>query len=140
MENNVESGIDMNSSSDLPDDFSSPERITKTKLTPRTLVYDDIDGDEMPPMIRRRTLGAFAKNNNNNDEADKLSMDDDDDTSKFRYQTKQNKTKKAIYLIEHNQTYCQICCFLIVRKSNDTTIAASKFNAIENAFGIAAIS
>lgn len=71
----------MNTSSDLPDDFSSPERITTTKLTPRALVYDDIDGDEMPAMIRRRTLGAFAKNNNNNDDGDKSSMDDDEDTS-----------------------------------------------------------
>lgn len=83
MDQNAESGIDMNSSSDLPDDFSSPERITTTKLTPRALVYDDIDGDEMPAMIRRRTLGAFAKNNNNNDDGDKSSMEDDDDTSKF---------------------------------------------------------
>lgn len=83
METNAESGIDMNSSSDMPDDFSSPERqITKTKLTPRTLVYDDIDGDEMPAMIKRRTLGAFAKNNNNNDDGDKSSLDDDDDASK----------------------------------------------------------
>lgn len=74
----------MNSSSDMPDDFSSPERATKTKLTPRSLVYDDIDGDEMP-MIQRRTLGAFAKNNNNNDDGDKSrrsSVDDDDDASK----------------------------------------------------------
>lgn len=83
MGQNAESGIDMNSSSDMPDDFSSPERITTTKLTPRTLVYDDMDGDEMPPMIRRRTLGAFAKNNNNNDDGDKSSLDDDDDTSKL---------------------------------------------------------
>lgn len=83
MESNAESGIDMNSSSDMLDDFSSPERqITKTKLTPRTLVYDDIDGDEVPPMIRRRTLCAFAKNNNNNDDGDKSSLDDDDDASK----------------------------------------------------------
>lgn len=79
MENNAESGIDMNSSSDMPDDFSSPERqITKTKLTPRTLVYDDIDGDEMPAMIRRRTIGPFVKNNNNNEDGDKSSLDDDD--------------------------------------------------------------
>lgn len=87
MENNAESGVDMNSSSDLPDDFSSPERITKTKLTPRTLTYDDIDGDEMPAMIRRRTLGAFTKHNNNNDDGDKSSMEteDDDDTSKHCY-------------------------------------------------------
>lgn len=85
MDQNAESGIDMNSSSDMPDDFSSPERITTTKLTPRALVYDDMDGDDMPAMIRRRTLGAFAKssNNNNNDDGDKSSMDDDDDTSKF---------------------------------------------------------
>lgn len=83
MESNAESGIDMNSSSDMPDDFSSPERqITKTKLTPRTLVYDDIDGDEMPAMNKRRTLGAFVKNNNNNDDGDKSSLDDDDDASK----------------------------------------------------------
>lgn len=76
----------MNSSSDLPDDFSSPERITTTtKITPRSLVYDDMDGDEMPAMIRRRTLGAFAKNNNNNDDGDK-SMDDDDDTRKCCWQ------------------------------------------------------
>ncbi|XP_055303329.1 wee1-like protein kinase [Sitodiplosis mosellana] len=81
MDQNAESGIDMNSSSDMPDDFSSPERITTTKLTPRTLVYDDIDGDEISSMIRRRTLGAFAKNNNNNDnDGDKSSLDDDDDT------------------------------------------------------------
>lgn len=73
----------MNTSSDLLDDFSSPERITTTKLTPRALVYDDIDGDEMPAMIRRRTLGALAKTNNNNiDDGDKSSLDDDDDTSK----------------------------------------------------------
>lgn len=84
MDQNAESGIDMNSSSDMLDDFSSPERITTTKLTPRTLVYDDIDGDEMPAMIRRRTLGAFAKNNNNNDnDGDKSSLDDDDDISKL---------------------------------------------------------
>lgn len=82
MDRNAESGIDMNSSSDLPDDFSSPERITTTKLTPRALVYDD-DGDDMPAMIRRRTLGAFAKNNNNNDDGDKSPMDDDDDTSEY---------------------------------------------------------
>lgn len=75
--------MNMNSSSDLADDFSSPERITTTKLTQRALVYDDIDGDEMPTMIRRRTLGAFAKNNNNNDDGDKSSLDDDDDTSKL---------------------------------------------------------
>lgn len=88
MANNVESGIDMNSSSDLPDDFSSPERMTTaTKITPRALVYDDMDGDEMPAMIRRRTLGAFAKNNNNNDDGDKSSMDDDDDTRKYRLKT-----------------------------------------------------
>lgn len=80
MENNAESGIDMNSSSDMPDDFSSPERqINKTKLTPRTLVYDDMDGDEMPAMIRRQTIGAFVKHNNNNDEGDKSSLDDDDE-------------------------------------------------------------
>lgn len=84
MDQNAESGIDMNSSSDMPDDFSSPERIPTTKLTPRALVYDDIDGDEMPAMIRRRAIGAFAKNNNNNDnDADKSSLDDDDDTSKL---------------------------------------------------------
>lgn len=84
MDQNAESGIDMNSSSDMPDDFSSPERIiTTTKLTPRALVYDDMDGDDMSAMIKRRTLGAFAKNNNNNDDGDKSPMDDDDDTSKF---------------------------------------------------------
>lgn len=83
MEQNAESGIDMNSSSDLPDDFSSPERIATNKLTPRTLYYDDIDGDEMPVMIRRPTLGAFAKNNNNNDDGDKSSLDDDDDMSEY---------------------------------------------------------
>ena len=84
MESNAESGIDMNSSSDMPDDFSSPERqITKTKLTPRTLTYDDIDGDEMPAMIRRRTLGAIVRNNNNNDDGDKSSIDDDDDASEW---------------------------------------------------------
>lgn len=81
---NAESGIDMNSSSEMQEDFSSPERITKaSKLTPRALIYDDIDGDEMPAMIRRSTLGAFTKNNNNNDDGDKSSIDDDDDASKL---------------------------------------------------------
>lgn len=81
----------MNSSSDMPDDFSSPERIPTTKLTPRALVYDDIDGDEMPAMIRRRAIGAFAKNNNNNDnDADKSSLDDDDDISKLTQNTKRS--------------------------------------------------
>lgn len=81
MENCAESGIDMNSSSDMPDDFSSPERqISKTKLTPRTLIYEDeIDGDDMPAMIRRQTLGAFVQNNNNNDESDKSPLTDDED-------------------------------------------------------------
>lgn len=88
MEFNVESGIDMNSSSDLREGFSSPECITTTtKLTPRALVYDDIDGDtdDMSGMIRRRTLGAFAKNNNNNniEDGDKSSLDEDEDGSKF---------------------------------------------------------
>lgn len=83
MDYNTESGIDtspeMNSSTV---DFSSPERLTTTtKLTPRALVYDDVDGDEMPSMIRRRTINAFAKNNNNNDDGDKLSLEDEDETS-----------------------------------------------------------
>lgn len=84
MGRNAKSGIDMNSSSEMQEDFSSPERINKSsKLTPRTLIYDDIDGDDASAMIRRRTLGAFAKNNNNNDDGDKSSLDDDDDTSKL---------------------------------------------------------
>lgn len=79
----AESGIDLNSSIEMQED-SSPERITKpSKLTPRALIYDDIDGDEMSAMIRRRTLGAFTKNNNNNDDGDKSSIDDDDDTGKL---------------------------------------------------------
>lgn len=91
-----ENGVDMNSSNEITHEFSSPERIP-TKLTPRALVYDDIDGDidETTPqlgLIRRRTHVPFTKNNNNNnsnhnnnnnDEADKSSMDEDDDTSKF---------------------------------------------------------
>lgn len=84
MDNNTESGIEtspeMNTSAT---DFSSPERITlTTKLTPRALVYDDIDGDEMPTMIRRRAINAFAKNNNNNDDGDKSSLEDEEETGK----------------------------------------------------------
>lgn len=93
--NRAESGIDMNSSNEMLQEFSSPERITSTKLTPRALVYDDIDGegDDMPSMIRRRPLGPFSRHNNNNknhtnnnknhDDADKSSMDEDDDTSEY---------------------------------------------------------
>lgn len=55
MDQNAESGVDMNSSSDMIDDFSLPERITTTRLTPRTLCYDDIDDDEVPAMIQRAT-------------------------------------------------------------------------------------
>lgn len=90
--NQIESGIDMNSSNELIQHLSSPERSTTTKLTPRALVYDDIDGegDEMPCMIRRRIHAPFSSTNNNNinnnnnniDDADK-SIDDDDDTSEF---------------------------------------------------------
>lgn len=84
---NVESGID--TSSDMNSstvDYSSPERInTTTKLTPRALVYDDVDVDDMPSMIRRRTMNAFAKNNNNNDDGDKSSIDDEEGTIKIIY-------------------------------------------------------
>lgn len=90
-----ESGIDMNSSNEMLQEFSSPERLTTTKLTPRALVYDDIDGegDDMLGMIRRRILGPFSRDNNNSknhnnnnnshnaDDADKSSMDEDEDTS-----------------------------------------------------------
>lgn len=70
-------------------DFASPERLpTTTKLTPRALVYDDVDGDEMPSMIRRRTINAFAKNNNNNDDGDKSSLEDEEDTSEYEVPTR----------------------------------------------------
>lgn len=74
----------MNSSSDMPEDFSSPERIVPAnKLTPRTLTYDD---DDLSAMIRRRPCDSFSKSarshhNNNNDTDDKSSVDDDDDAA-----------------------------------------------------------
>lgn len=138
MATNVESGIDMNSSSDLPDDFSSPERIpTATKITPRALVYD-IDVDEMPAMIRRRTLGAFAKNNNNNEthDCDKTSMDDDDETSKL-ISSRLADFGRTFF----NWNFMEFFQLLwIFRRPNGEAIATNHTDAVKNALGIATVS
>lgn len=65
----IDTSPDMNSSTDLPEDFPSPDRLLK----PRTLTYDESD----------EPIGCSENNNflnNNNVPRNKL-MDDDDDDS-----------------------------------------------------------
>lgn len=67
----IDTSPDMNSSSDMPEDFQSPDRLSLMK--PRTLTYDE--SDDMPDTRCHR---GTHLNHNNNNLSSKL-MDDDDE-------------------------------------------------------------
>lgn len=83
----IDTSPDMNSSSDLPEDFSSPDRMAMLK--PRTLTYDE--SDDIPAMQRPNDIFSQHNNNNNNNigVGNKL-LDDEDDNVLHRMHLNRN--------------------------------------------------
>lgn len=71
----IDTSPDMNSSSDLPEDFPSPDRMAILK--PRTLTYDETD--DMPVIKHLNNNNKLNHNNNNNNNNRNKFMEDDDD-------------------------------------------------------------
>lgn len=66
----IDTSPDMNSSTDLPEDFPSPDRLLK----PRTLTYDESD----EPI--GSSVNSDFLNNNNNLKSNNMIDDDDEDS------------------------------------------------------------